>query len=137
MCGFNKLTWQTFISTFSTLYLSFNRNSAQTTNFHTRTIFLPTLKLWYVVNLPKIESHSKFHQPNHWPSCLTLLLLRWKIMQPPVVTLEADLWAKANDLVDEILHRIIFLVDLQHIKVWALVKKLSLCGTLWLGHSFC
>ena len=114
-----------------------NRKSAQVTNIHTRTIFSPTPKLWYVVNLPKIESHTKFHQPNHWPSCFPLLLLKWKITQPPLVTLEADLGVKANDLVNKILHRIIFLVDPQHIKVWALVKKLSLCGCLWLGHSFC
>ena len=58
-------------------------------------------------------------------------------MQPPLVTLEADLGVKANDLVDEIWHKIIFLVDMQHIKVWALVKKLSLCGSLSLGHFFC
>ena len=51
-------------------------------------------------------------------------------MQPPLVTLEADLGVKANDLVHEILHRIMFLEDLQHIKVWAWVKKLSLCGSL-------
>ena len=59
-----------------------------------------------------------------------MLLLKWKITQPPLVTLEADLGVKANDLVDEILHRIMFFEDLQHIKVWAWVKKLSLCGSL-------